>query len=463
MIIQSFINADFQKGTASFNKKNLFTSEVQHQVESADLMQAVQSIQGSQKAFLEWKASTLEDRISLLTKIKVNLTNFKSEYAELEALDQGLPLSFVHDHGIQAAIDCFDSAITQLKDFKSNDNQFFSPNGVTVIIASWNLSLRVVSERLAPALAAGNSVIVKISSSAPLTAFILSRALSEAQAPAGLVQILVSNQQDVKDILISHPGVKAVSFVGNLKNSSEVLKKVAAQSFNLFKKIQIASGSKNSAVALSAPGENEFNEIISSFMTGQGQLSWNSNRLFILEKFEKEWVDKITSYFEELRPSTGIEDKSLWTPCLKQESFDHFAEIENLAIKDQAHLIQTTYALSEQQKKSYLKPTFTKDMSNCSTLQQDQVPAPLFILSVVKYPFDVAKYSNVSYYGQSAHIWAEESKIGKVAEQLDVAQVFKNKWSAQRHQPNRGVKQSGFGIQDHQVFGDFFSNVKNLT
>ena len=102
-------------------------------------------------------------------------------------------------------------------------------------------------------------------------------------------------------------------------------------------------------------------------------------------------------------------------------------------------------------------------MSNCSTLQQDQVMAPLYILSVVKYPFDIAKYSNVSYYGQSAHIWAEDEKIGKIADQLEVAQVFKNLWSVKYHQPNKGVKQSGFGMQDYQVFGDFYSNVKNIT
>ncbi|MBC7467660.1 MAG: aldehyde dehydrogenase family protein [Bdellovibrio sp.] len=463
MIIQSFINSAFQKGAAAFTKKNPYTQAEQHQVEGADLMQAVQSIQGAQKAFAEWKTSSLEDRITLLTKIKDNLVQEKSQFAKLEAQDQALPVQFVEQHGVEAAIDSFESAITQLKNHKPSETQFFSPNGLVVIVASWNLSLRVISERLAPALAAGNSVIIKVSSSSPVTAMILGQILQQAQAPSGLVQVLVSNQQDVKDILISHPGVKAVSFVGNLKNSAEVLKKVTAQSFNQFKKIQIASGSKNSAVALSAPTDQQFNEIIRSFMIGQGQLSWNSNRLFILEKYEQEWVDRITKYLADLRPATSIEDDSMWTPCLKTESFEQFTEIENLAIQDKAHLLQVSRPLSDQQKKSYLKPTFTKDMSNCSTLQQDQVTAPLFILSVVKYPFDVAKYSNVSYYGQSAHIWAEESKVAKIAEQLDIAQIFVNKWSAERHGPNKGVKQSGFGLQDYQVFGDFFSNVKNLT
>lgn len=463
MIIQSYINSTFQKSTSTFIKKNPYTQADQHTVESGDIMQAVQSIQGAQKAFAEWKASTPEDRVLLLQKMKENLIKNKLMYAKLEAQDQALPLTFVQRHGVQAAIESFESAIQQLQNHKPSESESFSPNGVTVIVASWNLSLRVISERLAPALAAGNSVIIKVSSASPITATILGQLLADVNAPIGLVQVIVSNQQDVKDILISHPGVKAVSFVGHLKNSSEVLKKISAQSFNQFKKIQIASGSKNSAVVLTAPTDQLFTEVISSFMIGQGQLSWNSNRLFILEKFEQEWVDRITKFLADLKPAKLIEDSSLWHPCLKQESFDHFGEIENLAIQDKAHLIQTGYALTQDEIKSYLNPTFTKDMSNCSTLQQDQVQAPLFILSVVKYPFDVAKYSNVSYYGQSAHIWAEESKVAKVAEQLDVAQIFVNKWSAERHQPNKGVKQSGFGLQDYHVFGEFFSNVKNLT
>jgi len=463
MIIQSFINGAFQKSFSLFTKKNPFTRTDLHQVEMADLMQAVQALQGAQKTYLEWKSSSLEDRISLLTKIKDGTEKNKIQFAKLEALDQGLPLHFVESHGVQAAIDCFTFAIEQLKNFQPSNAEFYSPNGVTVIIASWNLSLRVICERLAPALAAGNSVVIKVSSASAVTAHILGTVLTEAQCPLGLVQVVVSNHQDVKDILIAHPATKAVSFVGSLKNAANVIQKVTAQAGSQFKKMQIASGSKNTAVALSAVTDTPFEHVMQSFLTGQGQLAWNSNRLFILEKYEKEWTEKITDYLKALCPSEGIEDGSLWTPCLKADSFARFGEIENLAIQDKAHLIQVTDTLPAQQKQSFLKPAFTKDMSNCSTLQQDQVTAPLFILSTVKYPFDIAKYSNVSYYGLSAHIWGDETKITKVAEQLDVGQIFVNKWSAECHKVNLGVKQSGFGLQDYQVFGDFFSNAKNLT
>lgn len=465
MQIQSFINSTFQSSKTHFVKKNPYTNDSYATCDSADLMQAVQSIHGAQKAFLEFSKSTWQQRITLLDSIQQQLIQNKIEFAKLEALDQGLPLTFTQLHNLDAAIGAFQQAKDQLHQMIQAPllDQMYSANGVVVIVASWNLSLRIISERLAPALAAGNSVIIKVSSMAPASAFILGKIFSEIQLPAGLVQVLITDQVDVKELLISHPGVKAVSIAGQLKTSSDVLKKVSSQSLNQFKKIQIASGSKNSAIVLIPVQPSEFKHVMKTFLLGQGQLAWNSSRLFILEKHESEWVEAIQNLFNDLKPAESIDDESVWTPCLKPDSFKQFSEIESLAQTDKAHLLQPQFQLSTHQKHSYLKPTFTKDMSNCSTLQQDQVLAPLFILSVVKYPFDIAKYSNVSYYGQSASIWAEDSKILKISEQLDVATIYKNKWSVEVHQPNLGVKQSGYGLQDYQVFGAFYSNVKKLT
>lgn len=463
MHIQSFVNSSFCTSTNSFQKKNPFSLDSLHVVDSCDTLQIVQAIQGAQKAFAEWKNSTIAERINLLNKIIKIFEEKKIEFSILESVDQGLNEKFILDHNVQAAKNCFVQAVQQLTSFTIKNEISYSATGVVAIIASWNLSLRVISERLAPALAAGNAVILKVSSQSPVTAYIIADILKAADVPSGLVQVLVSNDMDVKNLLVTHPGIKAVSFVGQLKNASDILKKITSQSLNQFKKIQIATGSKNTAIALSDANTPDFFNILESFMMGQGQLSWNSNRLFILEKFEKEWQQKIESYFSEIKPAKAADDISLWGPCIRAESFAQFTEIENMALTDQAKLIQPQLKLTEIQKKCFLRPTFTKDMSNCSTLQQDQVTAPLFILSVVKYPFDIAKYSNVSYYGQSAHIWAEEEKIGKIADQLEVAQVFKNQWSVKHHHPNKGVKQSGFGIQDYQVFGDFYSNVKKMT
>ena len=460
MQIHSFIDNNFYNSESKFLKLNPYTLKPLHEVSSCDLMGLVTAIRSGHAAYQEWKSASIEDRLALIVRIKTALQLKSDEYARLEALDQGLPLDFVSKNSIELSLKNIDEVLQQKP--QGEDLQY-SPVGVVALVASWNLSLRVILDRLVPALLAGNAVVVKVSSQSVITAQILAEILLQAGAPKSLVNIIVTDDPEVKKMLISHPGVKAVSFTGSIEKTSEILPLISQALLQNFKKIQISSGSKNSAVVMTAPSPENFSDIMSSFITGQGQLVWNSARLFILEKFEKEWEAGIREYLQALKPSEGIEDNSLWTPCLKPESFSKFEEIKRQIFEDKGQLLLGDYQLSELQKKSYLPAIFTKDMSRCSTLQQDQIHAPVFILSAVKYPFDVAKYSNVSYFGFAAHLWGEREKMHKLAENLDVGLASVNKASVEVPGAVSAVKQSGFGLQDFQSFGAFFSNVKKLT
>lgn len=464
MMIHSFINRQNAASTASvIVKKNPYTAEDQHAFSSADLIQAVTAIQQSQKFFSEYRQSKLQERIQFLQKIKSYIEENKLKLARLEAQDQGLHIEFVLKYSIESALSSLNEVLLDLASTNMDGAQKYSPVGVISLIASWNLSFRIISERLFPAIAAGNTIVIKVSSMSPITAFILKEMIEACDLPAGLIQVILSNDSEVKKVLVSHPGVKAISFVGQLSNASEVMKLVTSVSGQQFKKIQIASGTKNTAATIQDPTIDIFMPIMESFLQGQGQLAWNSARLFMLEKNESSWQERIKEFLSHLKPAESIDDSSLWTPVLKEDSYKTFAEINALAIQDQARLIRTEFKLSEKQKKCFLPVTFTQDMSNCSTLQQDQVMSPLFILSTVKYPFDIQKYSNVSYFGLAAHLWGEPEKLIKIAEALEVGRIFKNKWSVQVFGASCAVKQSGFGLQDYRTFGDFFSNVKIVT
>jgi aminomuconate-semialdehyde/2-hydroxymuconate-6-semialdehyde dehydrogenase len=464
MNIHSLINAQPSKNINNpILKLNPYTSEKLHTFYSADLLEAVTAVQGAQKFFLEYRQSSFSDRLQHLQKIKAYLIENSKSICSLEALDQGLPARFVSFYALKSTLYQIEHVMAELSSSVKEDQNKYSPVGVISIIASWNLSLRVVAERLFPAIAAGNTVVIKISSHSPVTAFILTEMIQACGLPAGLIQIILSGDVEVKNILITHPGVKAVSFVGHLSAAADVIKQVASVSHQQFKKLQISAGTKNSAACLEEPVEGSFEKIMESFLIGQGQLAWNSSRLFILEKNEKVWQDRIKDYLAHLKPAESIEDTSPWTPVLRKESFKTFSEISQLAQSDQARLIKTSFNLSEVQKNNFLPITFTQDMSNCSTLQQDQVMSPLFILSTVKYPFDIQKYSNVSYFGFAAHLFGDIEKLNKVGDLLDVGLICKNKWSVEVFAMFKALKQSGFGLQDYRVFGDFFSNVKMMS
>lgn len=463
MQISSFVGSSWlTENSTQFTKTNPFTGDALHSVSPCDLMGLVQAINAANKAFAEWKQSSADDRLQLIEKFKSYLIQNKNQIAISEAQDQALPLWFVTQAVFESSINLIDSHIEEYKkDISTELGKSPMPVGVVAIIASWNLSLKTVLARLVPALLAGNAVVVKVSSQSPATALVLGHMLEQAGAPAGLINILVSNDLDVQQTLVTHPGVKAVSVVGSLETSQSVLQNLNKLSSQNFKKLQIASGSKNSAVVLTEPNDTVFNEIMNSFMLGQGQLAWNSSRLFILEKYENEWSEKIQHYLQSLKASESIEDASVWTPCLKKKSFDKFEEIKSQAFEDKGKLLQSTSELKAGLQSRYLSPVFTKDMSRCSTLQQDQIHSPFFILSAVKYPFDVPKYSNVSYFGFASHLYGEAEKLKKVGDGLEVGAIFTNEFSANSARLWSGLKQSGYGLQDDRALGSFFSNTKN--
>lgn len=461
MAIYSLIDHENYKSDITFKAINPFNGEQLHLVHSCDLIGLVQAIQAANRAFLTWKSTDLDERLTLIKKIGEQIEVRKKEFVQMESFNQGLPLHITEEYSLNKILENL-KLICNLKTAPDVHLQY-SPVGVVAIIASWNLSLRVILDRLLPALVAGNAVVIKVSSHSAVTAKILAEIVTAINAPKGLINVIVTDDLEVKRAIVAHPGIKAISFVGKLENASEVLSLVSASSLQNFKKIQISTGTKNSAVVLSEPQDDIFEKIMISFFAGQGQLAWNSTRLFIIEKYEKDWVERIKNYLADLRPSEGIEDSSLWTPCLRQDSFSKYEEIKSISIADQAKLLQSSFVLSAEQKKHFLPISFTQDMSRCSTLQQDQIQTPFFILSTVKYPFDIPKYSNVSYYGFAAHLYGQVDKLSKVAESLDVGLIAYNKWSADVCGAQVGVKQSGFGIQDFQSFGSFFSNVKKMT
>ena len=458
MEICSFIAGQPYRTSTIQSKIDPFTGESQLQFACADLMGAVQAIQAAARAYSEWKDSGTAERLGLVSKIRNYLAANADLIALREAQDQGLRLTDAAELIVQPVL----ANIDRLVGLSVPSDVQYSPVGPILILASWNLSLRNVLDRLVPALLAGNSVVIKLSSAAPGSAQTLTELIEHCKAPAGLINVLLAADAEVKSALMNHPGIRAVSFSGRIENAEQVITAVSKGSLQNFKKLQVSSGTKNVAVALGSPGDVDFAELWRSFMVGQGQLAWNSARLFVLEKFEQEWSEKLADELANLRPAESVHDDSVWGPLIKASTFSQFEDLKKQAFEDKAKLIQANTDLAGDRRNRFLPPVFTKDMSRCSTLQQDQVHSPFFILSVVKYPFDVAKYANVSYYGGAAHLFGEVEKFQKVASQLEVGLVAYNRFSARHPGAFAQRKQSGFGLQDFSPWGSFFSQEKKF-
>jgi acyl-CoA reductase-like NAD-dependent aldehyde dehydrogenase len=453
--------ASLMNTPSQMTKLNPFTQDGLYTHSKNTIIDLVKTIQSANKAFADWKNSSLDDRLQVLEKITAQYILKKDEIILSESLDQGLSLDFTtranYEIGLQL-LNNFKHEITHQRDHADPKKIFFA-NGVVAVILSWNLSNRLFIQKVISALMAGNTVIVKVSSQAISTAVKWKEILQLAGVEEGLVQFVVSDAADFKKLLISHPGIKAITVAGSLATSAAILKTQSETAEQQFKKVQLNSGTKNTCAVLDAPNEDLVKEVLETFLVGQGQLAWNSSRLFILEKFQKEWIEALQNKLNTLKPATSVEDSSLWGPMVKMANIDKYGYYQKQAVDDQAKLIRT----AKKAELGFAAPFFTYDMSNCSELQQDQLNLPIFVLSAVKYGFDIPKYSNVSYYGHSANIFSQNAPSEKIVNQLDVGLVSLNKWSIYQMISFKAVKQSAFGVQDSQIFGEFNSNVKILT
>lgn len=453
--------AKFMNTSSSITKLNPFNQEVLYTHPKSTIIDLVKTIQAANKAFSDWKNSSLEDRLQVLEKITAQYVLKKDEITLSESLDQGLSLDFTacanYEMGLQL-LNNFKQELLHQRDHNDEKKIFFA-NGVVAVILSWNLSNRLFIQKSISALMAGNTVIVKVSSQAISTAVKWKEILQLAGVSEALIQFVVSDATDFKKLLVSHPGIKAVSVTGSLATSAAIVKVQSETAEQQFKKIQINSGTKNTCAVLDAPSDDLVNQVLETFLVGQGQLAWSSARLFILEKFQKEWIEALQNRLNTLKPVTSVNDSSLWGPIVKTANIEKYDYYQKQAVDDQAKLIRTAATAPA----GFAAPFFTYDMSNCSELQQDQLNLPVFVLSAVKYGFDIPKYSNVSYYGHSANIFSQNAPSEKIVNQLDVGLVSLNKWSIYQMISFKAVKQSAFGVQDSQIFGEFNSNVKILT
>lgn len=407
---------------------NPWNQEPLAQWKKAEEMDVVRCLAPAKKFLTRPKGWPREERVELLTRIQQTLEKNQTEWASEEALYQGLPEDFVLQNSFRHGLFLIEK---NLRDLQGSQKILTAPTGVVAVITSWSLSFRLVMESLVPALAAGNAVIVKVSSRSPITAEILQRLAVESEIPAGSLQILLGEGPRVGAFLASHPGVRAVSFVGKSTTAEFLIKSATSQ----FKKWRVRGSTKNVALVLPGWSEDMIPEILNSFLMGQGQMGWNMSRLLTTEGEAPALLEKLKAGLGNV-VSTPYDFKKILKPL-------------ELARREHARPLSGSEG-----------PVFLVDLPNCSELQQEELLAPLFPVVQVKYLHELAKWANNTSYGSLATLWGDPEKAQKLLDKLDFGGLWINHWMRAQDESPWGLKHSGFGIPDPLASGGFFSDQK---
>ncbi|GIV26582.1 MAG: hypothetical protein KatS3mg027_0396 [Bacteroidia bacterium] len=305
--ILNYINGELIEPVQNFYIPNIQPSkgESYSQIPDSDKQDVQMAVEAAERAFPMWSVLPHQKRFEYLMKI-AELIDKKHDYlAYAESIDNGKPLKLSKRVDIPRAsanFRFFATAIlhyysqAHINEYSSFNYTFKQPVGIAGCISPWNLPLYLFTWKIAPALAAGCTVVAKPSEITPMTAFLLSEICIEAGLPAGVLNIVHGFGYKVGQAIVEHPKVKAISFTGGTKTG----KNIAATAAPMFKKLSLELGGKNPNIIFADCNyEKMLKTTIQSSFANQGQICLCGSRIFVerslYEKFKNDFVERTKS------------------------------------------------------------------------------------------------------------------------------------------------------------------------
>ena len=436
---------------------NLFTGLSENSFPQSTAMDFVSALKATHQAQAPWSAMPLSEKQTLLEAVAAQLEVEQDFIARKLAQAQGLSTKFVLENEVLPGIAAFRKTKNSVQNLQSlpASEKYFSRGFISIILPQF-FAFRILCEKLAEGLLAGNISFVKTSSRNQFAGEALKKGFAKVtEWPVNLVHVF-HGDEELGELMISHPAIKAVIASSNPKTAEKILQIAVAER----KEIQLLTGFHNSALILADVDlDKTVESLMESCFRGMGQLPWNIQNILVLEsqleEFEKKFVAKLSGLtFSDNENSDQVLGPLSLTKKGRIESLWNQIKSENGRVVFDGSLAEGA-ALK-------VKPLVVKDLSHCSTLQQDWLGAPAVLISPVKYAHEMVKWTNTSYYGNIAQIFGAPEKIEKFGSQLEVGSVLGPDWIRGVELKHWGVKQSFYGNGDSSAFGSFFSQRRSI-
>ncbi|MGH1467395.1 MAG: aldehyde dehydrogenase [Bdellovibrionales bacterium] len=473
--IKNYIDGEFKDSVSkkTLDVYNPAKGEIYSTQPDSDAMDVIPAVVSAKKAFVKWSQTSVEERADWLHKIADKIEEKFDEFALAETRDVGKPLWLSKKMDVNRAIHNFRFFATEILHKKERSTtmadgslnyELRQPVGVAALITPWNLPLYLLTWKIAPALATGNTVVCKPSEITPMTAFLLAQVMDEVGLPKGVCNMVFGLGSSVGDSLVTHPAVSIISFTGGTKTGSVIASKAASQ----FKKLSLELGGKNANIVFKdADLEKALNTTIKSSFLNQGEICLCGSRIFVQEEVFEEFKAEFVKRTKALVLGDPMDENTFCGPVVSKEHYEKVKSCIEKAKKDKGVLLtgDEEIKLPEELKNGYfIRPTIIDELSDCSDMQQTEIFGPVVTIAPFKYPKDAVKWANTTPYGLSASIWTKDLKRAhKVASQLDAGTVWVNTWlKRDLRMPFGGVKDSGLGREGGEDSIKFFTESKTV-
>lgn len=409
-----------------------------------------------------WRGMSVAERGIYLKKIASLIRKHAKELADLESINIGKTLKQSSFIDVPTAAECFEYFGSLQDPFKDRNNAVeapvksvtaFEPMGVVACIIPWNYPLIMAAWKMAPALAAGNTIIFKPSSIGCASIMRLAQLIRESGLPAGVVNIVATTDKDAARLLVTDKDVAMVSFTGGTETGREIMR-LASQTT---KKLSLELGGKSPNIVFAdCDLETAVGGTMSAIFMNQGQMCTAGSRLLLEESIYDQFMKLLVEKTKKLQIGNALDYQTEFGPVISKEQQQKALKYIEGAVKQGARIAYggkippegSLPAQDEKLKKGFfLEPTILENVTNDMKVAQEEIFGP--VLAVIKFKDEpqAASIANDSDFGLASCIWTKDlAKAGRVAKQLQCGTVWINTYGGFYNAASfGGYKQSGFG------------------
>ena len=473
--IKNYINGEFVEPSQGeyLPNYNPSTGQVYSELPNSCEMDVAQAVVAARKALPKWSKLNAEKRSAMLYRIADELEKRIEDFAIAESRDQGKPVHLARDVEVPRAIwnfRFFAGAILHQRDLSTEGASgslnyvLRQPVGVAGLISPWNLPLYLLSWKIAPAIATGNTCVAKPSEVTPMTAFLLGEVLTAAGVPPGVVNIVHGVGAKAGATLVEHPAVPLISFTGGT-STGEIIQKQAAP---FFKKLSLELGGKNPNIIFNdADMKKCLPTTLRSSFQNQGEICLCGSRIFVQEDIYDSFVESFVAETEKIKVGDPQDSENFMGPLVSEPHMQKVLGCIEQAKKDGGKVLtggERVKMSGELENGYFVRPTVIVDLDRCSEINQEEIFGPVVTVLPFKYMHEVADWANTVRYGLSASVWTSNlNRAHKMAKKLEAGTVWVNTWlDRDLRVPFGGQKASGMGREGGEDSLDFYTEKKTV-